>query len=137
MKTLETNKPILLFDGICNLCHSNVIFVIKRDPTAHFRFASLQSPAGQRLLKAFKLPTDQFDSFILVESKTYYAKSTAILRVLKNLKGFWPLLYIFILVPRPLRDFAYSLIAKNRYRWFGQKAQCLLPTGDLKNRFLS
>ena len=137
MNNLEANKPILLFDGVCNLCHTTVIFTIKRDPAGHFMFASLQSAAGQMLLRRFKLPADDFDSFILIEKNSYYSRSTAALRVLQGLNGLWPLLYVFILIPKPVRDFVYNLIAQNRYRWFGKKEQCLLPTDDLKNRFLS
>jgi len=132
----EINRPILLFDGVCNLCSSIVRFTIKRDPEGKFTFASLQSETGQNLLKKFDIPTDDFSSFILVENDRYYSKSTAALKVVKRLKGMWPGLYVFIVVPGPVRDFVYDFIARNRYKWFGKKDQCMVPTAEIKSRFL-
>lgn len=135
----EESSPvpsIILFDGVCNLCSGSVNFVIRRDPQAKFQFAALQSGPGQILLKNFNLPTDEFNTFILIEADHYYQRSTAALRVLKNLNGLWPLLYALVLVPRPIRDFFYQIIARNRYRWFGKRDQCLMPTPDLQKRFL-
>lgn len=129
-------QAVLLFDGVCNLCNGTVQFVIKRDPRAKFRFAALQSKAGQALLKKFQLPQDDYDSFVFVEGEQFYLRSTAGLKVLKGLNGLWPLLYGFIIIPRPIRDFFYRWIAKNRYRWFGKKEQCMIPTPDLQKRFL-
>ncbi len=131
-----SEAAVILFDGVCNLCNGLVNFVIPRDPKAKFRFAALQSESGQKLLKQFHLPTDDFNTFILVEGDHYYKKSTAALRVLKGLGGVWSLFYVFILVPSQIRDFVYNVIAGNRYRWFGKKDQCLIPTVDIKNRFL-
>lgn len=129
-------QPILLFDGVCNLCNDTVQFTIERDPTGKFKFASLQSSVGQELLKKFNLPTNDFDSFVLVDGEQCYTKSSAALRVIKGFGGWWTLLYIFILIPKPIRDWVYSLVAKNRYRWFGKANQCWMPTPDLKERFL-
>ena len=131
-----SEAPVILFDGVCNLCNGLVNFVIPRDPKAKFRFAALQWESGQKLLNKFHLPTDDFNTFILVEGDPYYKKSTAALRVLKDLGGAWSIFYMFILVPSPIRNFVYNIIAGNRCRWFGKKDQCLIPTADIKNRFL-
>ncbi len=112
---MSTTPPyILLFDGICNLCNRTVQFVIKRDPKALFRFASLQSDYGQTLLKKLGLPTDNFDSFVLITGKKYYLRSTAGLQVLKLMGGGWKLFYALMIFPRPLRDFVYGLIARGK-----------------------
>ena len=128
--------PVILFDGVCNLCNGLVNFVIHHDPKAKFVFAALQSESGQKLLKQFHLPTNDFNTFVLVDDGKYYKKSTAALKVLKGLGGLWSFFYIFILIPFPIRDFVYNIIASKRYRWFGKKDKCLVPTPDIKNRFL-
>lgn len=127
---------ILLFDGVCNLCNSIVRFTIKRDPKEKFKFASLQSESGQALLKKFGLPTDDFDSFVFINGDKYFLKSSAGLHVLKELGGVWKLFYVFIIFPRPLRDFVYNIIAKTRYKIFGKRDTCMIPTPRLKQRFL-
>src|SRR4030095_11079538 len=135
--TMSSPEPlILLFDGVCNLCNSVVQFTIKRDQKGKFKFASLQSEAGQALLKKFNLPTDDFDSFVFIEGDKYYLKSTAGLHVLKELGGIWKLFYVLIIVPRPLRDFIYHIIAKTRYSIFGKRGVCMVPTANIKERFL-
>ncbi|MDQ0256498.1 putative DCC family thiol-disulfide oxidoreductase YuxK [Evansella vedderi] len=126
---------IILFDGICNFCNSSVQFIIKRDPKGIFKFASLQSDVGKKLLKEQGIPND-LDSFIYIEGDRYYFKSTAALRVCKKLSGPWNLLYPLIIVPRPIRNFVYDIIAKNRYRWFGKQKECMLPSEGIKKRFL-
>jgi predicted DCC family thiol-disulfide oxidoreductase YuxK len=128
-------KPIVLFDGVCNLCSGSVQFILKRDKNNLFQFASLQSKPGQEYLKKFNLPADTFNSFVLVEGDNIYTRSTAALRIAKNLKG-WKWLYAFRIVPKFIRDAVYNLIAKNRYRWFGKKNECWIPTPDLRARFL-
>ncbi|NIN63082.1 MAG: DUF393 domain-containing protein [Candidatus Aenigmarchaeota archaeon] len=136
---MDQNKipsPLILFDGVCNLCTGTVIFVIKRDNKSHFKFASLQSPLGQRLLGEFGLPREDFKTFVLVKDDRPYTQSTAVLKVLKEMPWGWPLIYGFIVVPRPIRDWIYRLIAKNRYRLFGKRSSCLIPANDVKNRFL-
>jgi predicted DCC family thiol-disulfide oxidoreductase YuxK len=133
---IPKDHPIILFDGICNFCSGIVLFTLKRDPEGIFRYAPLQSEAGQSLLRHFGLLTDDFNSLILVEGNKYYQKSTAVLRIAKRIRGLWPLLYLFVTVPRPIRDFIYDLVAKNRYKWFGKKEECLIPTPDIKSRFL-
>ena len=130
-------QPIILFDGICNLCNSAVQFVINHDPNETFLFASLQSESGQQLLQQYQLPSQQFDSFILLQDKKIYTKSTAALKVAKQIKGAWKSLYIFIVIPSFIRDAVYNWIAQNRYKWFGKKDVCMVPTPQLKARFLS
>ncbi len=130
-------KPIILFDGVCNLCNNSVQFVIKHDKTSHFKFAALQSTAGQDLLNQYNLPQHGFDSFVLVQNEKVFLKSTAALTVAKQLDGPVKLLYGFIIVPAFIRNAVYNFIAKNRYKWFGKKDHCMIPTHALKARFLN
>jgi predicted DCC family thiol-disulfide oxidoreductase YuxK len=129
------NEPVILFDGVCNFCNSSVQFIIKRDPKGLCRFASLQSDIGQAYLSKYNLG-DYADSFVLIEKDRVYLKSDAALQITKNLAGAWKVFYILKIVPRPLRDLVYSFIAKNRYKWFGKKAACMIPTPDIKSRFI-
>ena len=131
-----TANPIVLFDGVCNLCNGSVQFIIGRDPVGHFRFASLQSPVGQELQTRLGIDPQALDSVILVEGDRWYKESDAALRIARGMKGAWKLLAVFRLIPRPLRDAAYRLIARNRYRWFGKQETCWLPTPELRGRFL-
>lgn len=128
---------IILFDGVCNLCNGAVQFVIKRDDKRQFLFASLQSEEGRNILKENNFFTDGVYSFILVENGRIFDRSTAALRVAKRLRIPWKWLYIFIAVPKFIRDAVYDFIAKNRYRWFGKKDECMVPTTELKERFLN
>ncbi len=127
---------ILLFDGICNLCISVVNFTIKRDAKEKFKFAALQSESGQELLKRFGLSTNDFDSFVFISGEKYFIKSSAGLHVLKELGGVWLLFYALIIFPRPIRDFIYGIVAKTRYRIFGKRDTCIIPTPEVKRRFL-
>jgi predicted DCC family thiol-disulfide oxidoreductase YuxK len=131
------DSPVILFDGVCNLCNTAVQFVIERDPTAIFRFAALQSDFGQAILAKNAVNTEGGDTMILVENGQVYDRSTAALRVAKRLSGGIQLLSIFLIVPKPIRDFFYKIIARNRYRWFGKQETCWLPTKELKARFLN
>jgi predicted DCC family thiol-disulfide oxidoreductase YuxK len=131
-----TPPYILLFDGVCNLCNRTVQFVIKRDNNAKFRFASLQSDIGQALLKRFGLPLNDFDSFVLIKGDKYYLRSTAGLHVLKELGGGWKLFYALIIFPRAFRDFIYSMVARTRYKVFGKRDSCMIPTPEQRDRFL-
>ena len=131
-----TTPTIIFFDGICNLCNGFVQFVITRDPKGQFKFAPLQSATARQLLPDSFFLSNKFDSVILLENGKIYQESTAALRILRRLKGGWPLLYIFILLPSFLRDWVYKLVAKNRYHWFGQRESCMLPTPELKSRFI-
>lgn len=130
------NNPVVLFDGVCNLCSSSVQFVIRHDPQRQFRYASLQSAFGRQVMTHFGLPSNQLNSFILLEGDTIHTKSSGALRVAKKLNGLWPLLYGFIIVPPFIRDAVYTFIANNRYKWFGKKEACWLPTPELRNLFL-
>ena len=126
----------ILFDGVCNLCSGFVVFTIKRDPDAKFKFASLQSNEGGNLQKEFGIDPDNIKTMVLVENDNCYLKSDAVLRIFKHLDGMWFILYYLIYIPRPIRNFVYDLVANNRYRWFGKKDVCMLPTPELKKRFL-
>ena len=130
------DNPIILFDGVCNLCSGSVQFILKRDKENKFMFASLQSNYGQTLLKQLDLPTDTFNSFVLYEDGKIFTHSTATLKMFSQLKG-WGWVKIFWVVPKFIRDAVYNLIAKNRYRWFGKKEECWVPTPELKARFLN
>lgn len=129
-------QPIILFDGVCNLCNGAVQFVIKHDPEKQFSFASLQSDAGMQLLKDKNLSATDFSSFILIENGELYSKSTAALKVAKRLSGAVKILGIFIVIPAVIRDAVYNFIARNRYKWFGKKDACMIPTPELQSRFL-
>ncbi|MER3124616.1 thiol-disulfide oxidoreductase DCC family protein [Bacillus pumilus] len=134
----STHPPhLILFDGVCNVCSGAVQFVIKRDPNERMMFASLQSDAGQRILKENGLPLDEFNSFIYIEEGTLYTKSTGILKATRHLKGIYRWSYLLLSIPRPIRDWLYERMAKNRYKWFGQKTSCMMPTPDIQKRFLS
>lgn len=130
MNTDRTIHPVILFDGVCNLCSGAVQFVIKRDPKDIFRFASLQSDYGEKVLLNYRLETKNYASFVLLDKEKIYTKSTAALMVAKKLSGGIKFMYAFIVVPAFIRDFVYSIIAKNRYRWFGKKNECWLPGRD-------
>ena len=138
MGTLDPIKTesIILFDGVCNLCNSSVQFIIKRDSTCKFKFASLQSPLGKYYLDQFNLPSDNLESVILFKNGILYQKSNAAFEIVKNLDGLWPALYVFKIVPRILRDWMYTIIGNNRYAWFGKKNACMIPTPELKSRFI-
>jgi predicted DCC family thiol-disulfide oxidoreductase YuxK len=132
-----TNHSIILFDGICNLCNGSVQFVIKHDKDGHFKFAALQTAAGQNLLKKYFLSSTNLDSFVLIENDKAYTQSTAALRVAKKLNGSVKLLAGFMIVPAFIRDAVYNTIARNRYKWFGKKESCMIPTPELNSRFLN
>jgi predicted DCC family thiol-disulfide oxidoreductase YuxK len=128
-------RAVLLFDGVCTLCNGFVQFVIRRDPADRFQFATLQSDAARRLLQAAPQPLP--DTLVLVENGRVFLRSTAALRVVRSLRFPWPLAFVLVVVPRPLRDWVYDILARNRYRWFGRRDVCMLPTPELRARFLS
>lgn len=130
-------QSVILFDGVCNLCNSFVQFVIKHDKYERFKFASLQSDFAKKELADSFIDTQKMSTVILLENGKLYSRSTAALRVLKKLNGLLPLLYIFIAIPTFIRDAVYNLIAKNRYKWFGKKDSCMIPSPELQRRFLS
>ena len=129
------SPPVILFDGVCNLCNGFVQFVIARDHRARFSFASLQSDAAKRLAVQVG-SADGRESIVLLENGRAFTQSTAALRVIRALGFPWTFAYALIIVPRPLRDWAYAVVARNRYRWFGKRQVCMVPTPDLKRRFL-
>lgn len=129
-------ERVIFFDGLCSFCSFWVRFVIRRDPAGKFKFAPLQSPAGREAAQALRLPEDAPESVILKEEGRYFIQSTASLRILRRLPGLWPLLYLFILIPAPVRDAVYRFIANHRYRWFGRKESCFVPGPELRSRFL-
>lgn len=131
------DTPIVLFDGVCNLCNGAVQFIIANDRTDTVKFASLQSEAGKTLLLKYNLPTENFSSFVVILNRKVYLRSSASLKLASYLRGLWRLLAVLWIFPRFLRDAVYNLIAKNRYKWFGQKTECMMPTPALKARFLS
>lgn len=129
--------PIILFDGVCNFCNSAVNFVLKQDKKGVFRFAPLQSEAGQKLLQQYNLPTKEFDSFVLIDNGNVYKKSAASLRVMNKLPWYWKEAQVLRIIPTAFRDAIYDFIAKNRYKWFGKKEHCMIPTAEIRSRFLS
>ncbi|MDZ4681117.1 MAG: thiol-disulfide oxidoreductase DCC family protein [Saprospiraceae bacterium] len=133
---LINGGSILLFDGVCNLCNASVQFILKRDSKGLFRFASLQSPTGQALLRFAGLPTGEISTVVLFENGKPYLRSDAGLRIARQLPGLWPVLYGLIVIPRPLRNWVYNWIARNRYRWFGKQESCLMPAPEWKARFI-
>ena len=128
---------VILFDGVCNLCNGFVQFVIARDPRAQFAFASLQSKAAARLLSKRPRWTESTpDSIVLIDGGTVYRESSAVLRIARGLGFPWALAYAAMAVPPPLRDWVYRWVARHRYRWFGRREVCMIPTPELRARFL-
>jgi predicted DCC family thiol-disulfide oxidoreductase YuxK len=137
-RTEEVPEPshVVLFDGVCNLCNGAVQFIISHDPEARFHFAPLESDISRRLLDGRTKGTLP-DSVVLIEDGQVYTRSTAALRIVRRLKFPWPLLSAFLIVPRPLRDMVYDAIARHRYKWFGKRDVCMMPTPELRSRFLA
>jgi len=131
----DIDRPVLLFDGVCNLCNGAVRFIVRFDREGTFRFAPLQSPVGRELLDRHDLPTEGFETFVLVEGDTAYTKSTAALRVARRLDGPWPLLYPLVYVPERVRDAVYDFVAARRYRAFGRTDECQVPPPEIRERF--
>ncbi|CAN5208932.1 thiol-disulfide oxidoreductase DCC family protein [soil metagenome] len=131
-----SDKSLILFDGVCNLCNGFVNFLIVRDKKNKFQFGSLQSAKVQSILTEHQHSSNDISTVILIENNTLHSHSTAVLKIVRGLGGAWPLLYVFIIIPKPIRDFLYKLVAKNRYRLFGKKDACMIPTPKLKARFV-
>lgn len=136
MSELSQDVPLLLFDGECNLCHGAVQFVLKRDRAQRFRFAALRSQAGQQAIAAAGVTGPLPDSMVLIHRGRLHVESGAALRVAKLLPFPWPLWFVFWLVPSPLRDLVYRFVARHRYRWYGKRQACWVPTAALRARFL-
>lgn len=134
--SVSPDDQVIFFDGICNLCNWSVQFVIKRDKHNQFKFVALQSNLAKKLFAdkpyLFQAPA----SVILISNNKLYVESTAALKIVRQLRGLWPLMYVFVLVPPVIRDWAYRLIANNRYKWFGKQEACMVPKPEWKNRFL-
>ena len=125
-------NPIVFFDGVCNLCNGAVRFILARDPAGRFRFAPLQSQAAERFLGDDR----PAESIILLEGGKTHTKSTAVLRIARGLRFPWPMLYGFVAVPRPWRDWIYNWVARHRYAWFGKREFCMVPSPELRRRFM-
>lgn len=128
---------IILFDGVCNFCNDSVNFIIERDPTGYFKFAPLQSEIGEKLLAEHAIDKTHTDSVILIEDGKAYMRTTAALRITRKLTGGWSLFYGFIIVPAFIRDIFYDLFAKYRYKLFGKQDACMLPSPEIRSRFLA
>jgi len=131
---MKSAKAIILFDGVCNFCNSSINLTIRNDKKGYFQFAPLQSEVAKQLLGEITLTMPE--SVILIEDGKLYRHSTAALRIAKKLDGLWPLFYGLIIIPKPLRDVIYRFIAKRRYKWFGKTEACMVPTKEVKSRFL-
>ena len=132
----ESKYKIILFDGVCNLCNSSINFVIRNDKKGIFKFAPLQSNFGKKALKKYNINTKDTDSIILVDEDKCYIKSSAALQIAKYLSGAYPLLFGFMIVPKFMRNWVYDYIAENRYKWYGKTESCMIPTPELKDRFI-
>jgi predicted DCC family thiol-disulfide oxidoreductase YuxK len=130
------NPKIILFDGVCNLCDSTIQKIIELDKKNIFKFASLQSGFGQNFLKKHQLDEEEFQSMILIDGENFYTKSDAALRIAKELAGIYSIAGFFLVVPKFIRNSVYDFIAKNRYKWFGKKESCWIPTPELQEKFI-
>jgi len=133
---MSAEHPVVLFDGVCNLCNRSVAHIIRNDPKGRFRMASLQSTAGRELVAGHSLDGDAMDTVVLIEKGRVYTKSEAALRIARRLRGpsrFW---WTARFVPRPLRDAVYDLVSRYRYRWFGRREECMVPGPGVRDRFL-
>ena len=137
MENFPKDKKIVLFDGVCNLCEASIQFIIKHDKNDIFRFIAIQSDLGKEILNYIKIDTSKIDSIILYEPGiAYYYKAEAALRIAKNLGGLLTLVSVFRFLPNSITNLVYDFVAKNRYKWYGKKEECLIPTPDLKAKFL-
>ncbi len=131
----QYNK-VIVFDGICNFCNASVDFVMRHDPTGKFKFGTLQSEPARKILNRLGLHTEDFETFLLLEEEQVFTKSTAALKIAKELTGLWPLLTVFLIVPRPIRDGIYDFMARRRYRWMGKRDTCRVPSPSERARFV-
>ena len=138
IESIPKHKQLILFDGVCNLCNSSVLYVIKRDKESKFLFAPLQSKIGETIINEFNIDTTQTDSILLFNPSKYniYSKSTAALQIAKSLSFPTKILAVFLNIPNFIRNWFYDYIAKNRYKWYGKKEFCMIPTPELKAKFL-
>jgi len=137
MKDIPENKELVLFDGVCNLCNSSVQFIIRNDKKNIFLFAPLQGKTGQEVISNFNIDTSQTDSILLYSQKNGISeRSTAALKIARRLRFPFNILTVFLIIPNFIRNWVYDLIARNRYRWFGKQDACMIPTPELKSKFL-
>jgi predicted DCC family thiol-disulfide oxidoreductase YuxK len=129
--------PVILFDGVCNFCNGLMNFVIRQDKKRVFRFAALQSEAGKNILQQHNLSTQDFDSFVLIDKNRVFKKSSASLKVMSRLPWYWKPAQILWIIPLFIRNAVYDFVARNRYKWFGKKEQCMVPTPEIRGRFLN
>ncbi len=132
---MNDSDKIVLFDGVCNFCATSVQFIIRHDKTNSLKFASLQSALGQELLTKYNMSKD-LEGVVFIENNKAYFKSAAAFKIVRYFGGFWRILNIFSVLPLFLTDFGYDIIAKNRYRWFGKKDSCMIPSPEIRSRFL-
>ncbi len=130
------HPKVVLFDGVCNLCNGFVQFIIRHDKSGQIKFSQLQSTSGQSLLKPFSASIEKADSVIYIREGKIHLRSSAGLYILKDLGGVWKTATVFFIFPKPIRDFVYDIIAKYRYRWFGKRESCMVPTDELVERFI-
>ncbi len=130
------NRKIVIFDGVCNLCNVGVNFIIKRDPNGVFLFAPMQSDISLKLIEKYHKSGFDFNTFLLIKNGVCYERTDAILEIVKDLTGYWSIFRIFRLVPKSIRDYFYNVIAKSRYKIFGKRDQCMVPTQDIRSRFI-
>ena len=131
---MKQQQPIIFFDGLCNLCNGAINFIIDHDKNGRFKFAPLQSDVAEQYIPQYV--RENSDSIILLDSGKIFSKSSAALKVAKQLDGLWKAFFVFMIFPKFIRDYVYDIIAKNRYKWFGKRETCRIPTDDIKNRFL-
>ena len=128
--------PVILFDGVCNFCNYWVNFAIKRDGKKKLKFTPLQGETAMQLLPRYNINPTSLSSVIFIDAGKAYTQSSAAIRICKHLNGGWKLFYALIVIPKFIRDFLYNIIARNRYKWFGKKDTCMVPTMELRERFL-
>lgn len=129
-------ERIVIFDGVCNLCSTTAQFIVRRDAQGRFRFAAAQSAKGRALLIESGVDPDRLETFVLRKDGHIFVRSDAALEIAKELDGLWPVLVVLRMVPRALRDWMYDVVARNRYRWFGKKQECMIPGADIQSRFI-
>ena len=132
----ESDSPIVLYDGVCNVCDASVQFILDHDPEEQFRFASLQSDVGQALASSAGIDASDLSTLVLLVDGKGYVRSDAALRIARRLEYPWSAAYALHVVPRPVRDLAYRIVSMNRIHWFGSRATCRIPTPDIRRRFL-
>ncbi|MGD9659653.1 MAG: thiol-disulfide oxidoreductase DCC family protein [Porticoccaceae bacterium] len=131
-----SDKQLIIFDGVCNFCNAWVNFIIPRDPKGKFAFSPRQTTYAENLLQQHQINDPEMSTVILIKNDRVFTASNAALEIAKDLSGLWPLLVIFKIIPTAVRDYFYRLVARNRYRWFGKSAECIMPKESFKSRFI-